>query len=134
MGERVNAHPFFVMRTLLAIIVLCGLCGAQNKPLVWASANVGLAVADYETALAFHHAPRMPSDTWCYENNSFYGSRLPSRADFYLRGLALDAGVQTFGAVLRRCKHHWYHKFWWMPFAWVTQAHTTGLVQNLRCK
>ncbi len=122
----------------LLCVVLCAFIAtaaeAQSKQLLWASVNYGLAVADFETAKAFQHEPTVPGGTWCYENNSLYGSHTPRRIDFYLRGLTLDTGINFMAWGLKRCHKHGINKLWPVPLSWITQAHVTGIISNVRCK
>lgn len=122
--------------SIAVVILLAITCSAQLKPKHWAAVNLALASLDYESAHAMQHGPRYPGATYCYETNTLFASRTPTRKQFYLLGLGYDAGVEAGGWVLfhyLQNKHHHVDKFWIPPFTWVTYYHVRGTVTNFEC-
>lgn len=114
------------MKVLIALLCLAIHCVAvDHRAVVWGGVNVGLAALDYETALRVQGATRP-----CYESNPFWGTKYPSRARFYGRGLPLDIGIEVFGYFVGRKLHHHLQ---WLPFAALSGSHLYGTVTNLTC-
>ena len=122
-----------------ALILAC--CFVGSHPARWAGVNLGLAVADYETAHAFQYSrqwnPQHTHWTNCTETNPLFGAgTVPHRATFYTRGLPIDVAIEATGYLVRRkLAPGWRRRMLWhMPFAAVSYAHISGIASNLTCR
>lgn len=111
-----------------ALILACCLLHPLDRPRDWALVNLGLAAADYETALRVQ-GPNKP----CYESDPLFGSPAPSRSTFYTRGLLVDGALEGFGWILWRRYRHKHHNVWRFPFVSVSTYHSYGIYTNLTC-
>jgi len=111
-----------------ALVLACCLGPVFNHPVRFGAINLGLAVADYESALRVQPP--------CHETNPLFGVGHPSRATFYSRGLPVDFAIESFGWILERRipRHNKTQRIWKLPFAAISYAHISGIQSNLTCR